>query len=201
MTHSSSGSAPLRIAVVGAGAVGCYFGGMLARAGHRVTLIARPAHVDAMQAHGLHMQTKTFDEHVSVGASADISAIHNAQFVLFCVKSTDTESAATLARPHLSPDAVVLSLQNGVDNAERLRRLLPDHVVAAAVVYVASEMVGPGHVKHLGRGELVIEPFLSVVAEAHTQLRIQRHLGHRTIAVWKDIGRRRHTGSDARRCG
>ena len=79
------------------------------------------------------------------------------KLVLFCVKSTDTESAAAQLRPHLEPDAMLLTLQNGVDNAQRLRALLPQ-VVAAAVVYVATEMAGPGHVRHHGRGELVIEP-------------------------------------------
>jgi 2-dehydropantoate 2-reductase len=78
--------------------------------------------------------------------------------VLFCVKSMDTEAAGEQLRPHLAADALVLCLQNGVDNADRLRAVLPDHRVAAAVVYVATEMAGPGHVKHHGRGELVIEP-------------------------------------------
>ena len=61
-------------------------------------------------------------------------------------------------RAHLAPGALVLCLQNGVDNAERLRSVLPGHAVAAAVVYVATEMAGPGHLRHHGRGELVIEP-------------------------------------------
>ena len=159
MPQSTSGIAPLNVAVIGAGAVGCYFGGMLARAGHTVTLIARPAHVDAIQAHGLRMQTKTFDEQVPVAASTEIESVQGAQLILFCVKSTDTESAALQALPHLARQAVVLSLQNGVNNGDRLRQLLPDQVVASAVVYVATEMAGPGHVKHHGRGELVVEPF------------------------------------------
>jgi 2-dehydropantoate 2-reductase len=61
-------------------------------------------------------------------------------------------------REHLRPDALVLCLQNGVDNADRLRAVLPGQDVAAAVVYVATEMAGPGHLRHHGRGELVIEP-------------------------------------------
>jgi 2-dehydropantoate 2-reductase len=149
----------LTVAVMGAGAVGCYYGGMLARAGHRVTLIGRPQHVDAIARDGLHMDTKGFDEHVPVQASTESSAVAGAQLVLFCVKSGDTESAGAEIRPHLAPGAVVLSLQNGVDNAERLRRVLPQHTVAAVVVYVATEMAGPGHLKHHGRGDLVIEPF------------------------------------------
>jgi 2-dehydropantoate 2-reductase len=148
----------LKVAVMGAGAVGCYYGGMLARAGHEVVLIARPQHVDAINKDGLRMETTTFDEHVRLNASSDPGAVQGAQLVLFCVKSLDTESAGALILPHLAPDALVLCLQNGVDNADRLRTVLPQHAVAAAVVYVATEMVGPGHVKHHGRGELVIEP-------------------------------------------
>ncbi|MEO7106658.1 MAG: 2-dehydropantoate 2-reductase, partial [Rhodoferax sp.] len=69
MTTSQLLQYPLTVAVMGAGAVGCYFGGMLARAGHRVTLIARPAHVQAIEQNGLRMEAKTFDEHVRVAAS------------------------------------------------------------------------------------------------------------------------------------
>ena len=153
----SKTSAPWTVAVMGAGAVGCYFGGMLARAGHRVTLIARPQHAEAISRDGLRMQTRTFDEHVRLQASTDVSAVQGAQLVLFCVKSTDTESAAEAMRPHLSPGALVLTLQNGVDNDERVRSVLP-HEVAASVVYVATEMAGPGHLLHHGRGDLVIAP-------------------------------------------
>lgn len=146
------------IAVMGAGAVGCYFGGMLARAGHDVTLVARPLHVQAIRQDGLRMETRTFDERVRLQASTEPAAIAGARLVLFCVKSTDTEAAGAQMKPYLASDALVLTLQNGVDNAERLRTVLPPQQVAAAVVYVATEMVGPGHVRHHGRGELVIEP-------------------------------------------
>jgi 2-dehydropantoate 2-reductase len=83
--------------------------------------------------------------------------VAGADLVLFCVKSTDTESAGAAMKPYLGSDTLVLTLQNGVDNAERLRHVIPQDV-AAAVVYVATEMAGPGHVRHHGRGELVIEP-------------------------------------------
>ena len=147
----------MKIAVMGAGAVGCYYGGMLARAGHAVVLIGRPQHVAAVRRDGLFMDTQSFQEHVPLQASPDASGVQGAKLVLCCVKSTDTESAAAEMGPHLDPDAVLLSLQNGVDNAERLQALLR-HEVLPAVVYVATEMVGPGHVKHHGRGELVIGP-------------------------------------------
>ncbi|CAG2136135.1 2-dehydropantoate 2-reductase [Cupriavidus yeoncheonensis] len=147
----------MKVAVMGAGAVGCYYGGMLARAGHEVVLIARPQHVQAVEARGLRLQTQSFDEQVGVSASTDAGAVQGADLVLFCVKSTDTQSAALAMKPSLAQGALVLSLQNGVENAETLRGLL-EQEVAAAVVYVATEMAGPGHVRHNGRGELVIEP-------------------------------------------
>ena len=144
----------LRVAVVGAGAVGCYYGGMLARAGVPVTLIGRPPHVEAMRRDGLRLTSATFDEHIPVDASTDIAAVAGATLVLVCVKSTDTERTGAQLAPHLAPDARVLSLQNGVDNAARLQAAL-GRPAAPAVVYVACEMGGPGHVRHLGRGELV----------------------------------------------
>jgi 2-dehydropantoate 2-reductase len=148
----------LKIAVMGAGAVGCYFGGMLARAGHEVTLVARPQHVQAIRRDGLRLQATGFDEQIPVAASSQAAAVQGADVVLFSVKSTDTEAAGLEIRPHLGPGTLVLCLQNGVDNADRLRSVLPGHEVAAAVVYVATEMAGPGHVRHHGRGDLVVEP-------------------------------------------
>lgn len=148
----------LHVTVMGAGAVGCYFGGMLARAGHEVTLVGRPQHVEAVTRAGLRMEARTFDEQVRLRAVADVAQAPPADLVLFCVKSMDTEAAGRALQPLLRPDTLVLCLQNGVDNADRLRAVLPGQEVAAAVVYVATEMAGPGHVKHHGRGELVVEP-------------------------------------------
>ncbi|HUR90121.1 MAG TPA: 2-dehydropantoate 2-reductase [Ramlibacter sp.] len=152
----------MKVAVMGAGAVGCYFGGMLARAGHDVTLIARPQHVEAINRDGLRMDTKTFDEHVRLKASSDPAAIKGAQLVLFCVKSGDTEAAGMQIKPYIGTEAVVLCLQNGCDNDQRLRTVLTEPEVAAAVVYVGTEMLGAGHVKHHGRGELVIDPVRNI---------------------------------------
>ncbi|SFQ57662.1 2-dehydropantoate 2-reductase [Variovorax sp. OK605] len=147
----------MKVAVMGAGAVGCYYGAMLARAGHEVVLVGRPSHVEAVKAQGLRLETQAFDAHVRMAASTEAGAVQGADLVLFCVKSTDTESAAAQIAPHLAPDALVLTLQNGVDNDARVRSVLSNDV-AAAVVYVATEMAGPGHVRHHGRGELVIAP-------------------------------------------
>src|SRR6058998_2246464 len=127
------------IAVMGAGAVGCYYGGMLARAGHDVTLIGRAQHVEVMRSSGLRMETKAFDANVPMQASAEASGARGAKLVLFSVKSTDTERAGAALAPYVEPGAVVLSLQNGVDNAERLAAVLGRDVVPA-VVYVAVEV-------------------------------------------------------------
>ena len=143
------------VAVLGAGAVGCYFGGMLARAGHAVTLIGRPAHVEVFRREGLRFEAKTFDERVKVLADTEPSGVKGASLVLFCVKSTDTEAAAAQIAPHLAPGAIVVNLQNGVDNTERIQARVPNPVIPA-VVYVATEMAGPGHLKHHGRGDRVI---------------------------------------------
>ena len=145
----------MRVAVMGAGAVGCYYGGMLARDGNPVTLVGRPQHVEAVHRDGLYLDTQSFQAHVPMGANTEPVGVDGARLVLFCVKSTDTETAARQIAPYLAKDTILLSLQNGVDNAERLQAAL-QHEVIPAVVYVATEMAGPGHVKHHGRGDLVI---------------------------------------------
>ncbi len=145
----------IRVAVLGAGAVGCFYGGMLARAGHEVTLIGRAAHVEAFRSQGLRFEGLKFDERIPVRASTEASAVRGARMVLFCVKSTDTEPAAAQMAPHLDVNAVVINLQNGVDNTERIQARVAQPVIPA-VVYVATEMAGAGHLKHHGRGDLVI---------------------------------------------
>ena len=179
----------MKTAVMGAGAVGCYYGGMLARAGHDVVLIGRAQHVDAVRRDGLFLDTKAFQTHVPMQADTAVSAIKGAKLVLCCVKSTDTESAAAEMAPQLAPDAVVMSLQNGVDNAARLQAALGREVIPA-VVYVATEMAGPGHVKHHGRGELVIGPsapsdmLAKLLADAGVPVQISDNV---TGALWAKL--------------
>lgn len=145
----------MKIAVMGAGAVGCYFGAMLARAGNAVTLVGRPQHVDAVKRHGLMLEHRDFKEAVPVRATTDPAGVADADVVLFCVKSADTEAAGYAMASHLRGDATVLCLQNGVDNADRLQATI-GRIAVPTVVYVAAEMAGPGCVKHHGRGELII---------------------------------------------
>jgi len=144
-----------RLAVLGAGAVGCYFGGMLARAGAPVTLIGRPLHVGAVARHGLFIDGLHFQKYIPVSASTEISAANDAEVVLFCVKTLNTEEAAKSLVPHLAPNAALISLQNGVDNVERIRAAAKIDAYAA-VVYVAAAMTAPGRVKHSGRGDLIL---------------------------------------------
>ncbi len=143
------------IAVLGAGAVGCYFGGLLARAGASVTLIGRPQHVEAITRDGLFLESLHFGQRIPVSASTDVAAVRGAQVVLLCVKTPDTEEAARSLAPHLAGGTVVVSLQNGVDNAERFRSAVGIEALPA-VVYVAAEMTAPGRVKHSGRGDLIL---------------------------------------------
>jgi 2-dehydropantoate 2-reductase len=146
-----------KIAVVGAGAVGGYFGGMLARASAPVVFIGRPPFVDAVKRDGLLLDTTQFKEHVKVEASSDLAAARDAEIVLFCVKTTDTAATAKTLAPLLAKNALVVSMQNGVDNAEQIHAASGLHALAAAV-YVAASVPSPGTVKHVGRGDLVVGP-------------------------------------------
>src|SRR6266852_4474863 len=145
-----------RVAVVGAGAVGGYFGGMLARAGAPVVMIGRSAFVDTVRKNGLLLDTLQFKETVRVEASTGLEAVRGAEIVLFCVKTTDTASTAQALAPRLSTETTLVSLQNGVDNAEKLRAAGIDAL--SSVVYVAASVPEPARVKHVGRGDLVVGP-------------------------------------------
>lgn len=150
----SSHPQPLRVAVYGAGAVGCYFGAKLAEAGTPVTLIGRATHVDAIARNGLLFESGGAKRQVRIDAGTNAGAVREAQIVLVSVKTRDTDDAARSIAPLLRPDALVVSLQNGVDNVERMRAVGIDAL--GAVVYVAAAMAGPGHLRHSGRGDLVI---------------------------------------------
>ena len=150
-------------AIVGAGAVGSFYGAMLARAGHGVTLIGRAPHVQAVSERGLRLHMNGQIHTVSLAASTDLAAVGGADLVLFCVKSPDTDAVARQLAPLLKPAALVMSLQNGVDNAETLARHLTQAVVPVAV-YVATARPAPGEVHHHGPGQLVIGPINAAAA-------------------------------------
>ena len=194
MTEAAPSHTPssplLSVAVMGAGSVGCYFGALLARAGHPVTLIGRPSHMQAINAQGLRLQTASEDLHIPLATNTDAKAVAGADVVLLCVKSTDTETAAAQIKPHLAAHAQVLSLQNGVDNAQRLQAVLGTQAVAPAVVYVATGMAGPGHVRHFGRGELVIAPCPQAreIAQQFSAAQIPTSISESvTAALWQKL--------------
>jgi 2-dehydropantoate 2-reductase len=141
------------VAVMGAGAVGCYYGGMLALAGVPLTLIGRAAHVEATERNGLVIDRADRRDVARVRATTEASAVAGADVVLLCVKSPDTREAAAAMKPHLRDDAVVVSLQNGVANADTIAAVV-EQVVLASVVWVGTWMEGPGVVRHAGRGDL-----------------------------------------------
>jgi 2-dehydropantoate 2-reductase len=157
MTGENPGPPWPKIAVVGAGAVGGYFGGMLARAGAPVVMIGRTPFVQAAKKTGLTLDTLHFKETVPVEAAIELDAARGADIVLFCVKTTDTAATARALVPLLAPNALVVSMQNGVDNVEQIRDASGIEALGA-VVYVAASVPQPAHVKHVGRGDLVVGP-------------------------------------------
>jgi len=119
-------------------------------------MIGRAAFVEAVRTRGLLLDTLQFKDTVHVEGSTDLEAARGADVVLFCVKTTDTESTARSLAPLLSPAATVVSLQNGVDNADKIRAAGINAL--SAVVYVAASVPQPAHIKHVGRGDLVVGP-------------------------------------------
>ena len=146
-----------RVAVAGAGAVGGYFGGMLAAAGAPVLMIGRRPFVEAVSRQGLILERASFRKSVRVGATTEASGVRRADLVLFSVKTTASALMARALAPFLAPGAIVVSLQNGVDNAAEIREAAGIEALPAAV-YVAASMPEPGRVKHAGRGDLILGP-------------------------------------------
>ena len=146
-----------RVAVVGAGAVGGYFGGMFARSGAPTVFIGRKDFADAVNANGLVVDKSQGQERIAARATTEMSAVRDCSLILFCVKANDTLATAKQMAPFLAPDATVVCLQNGVDNADRVR-VAANVVAVPAAVYVAVSVPVPGRVKHLARGDLIIGP-------------------------------------------
>ncbi len=139
----------MRIAVVGAGGVGGYFGGFLARAGHDVTFIARGAHLAALRAGGLRLAGPRGDHEIpSVRATDNAAEIEPVEAVLFCVKCYDTADAARAIAPAVDARTMVLTLQNGVDSAERLGALLPRAGIVPGAAFVSATIEAPGVIRY-----------------------------------------------------
>jgi 2-dehydropantoate 2-reductase len=139
----------MKIAVIGAGGVGGYFGGRLAAADEDVHFVARGAHLHALQMNGLRIQSPKGGVHIPrVNATDDPRIIGPADIVLFTVKMYDVDAAAVLLPPLLGPRTAVITLQNGVEVVDMLTRHIPRHHVAGGVAYVAAVVSAPGVIRH-----------------------------------------------------
>ena len=139
----------MRVTVMGSGGTGGYFGGLLARAGEDVTFIARGAHLSAIRARGLTVRSRLVgDFTVPARATDDPAESGRADLVLFCVKAYDTESAAERLRPAVGPDTVILPVQNGIDSAERIGRVVGSERVIGGLAGVSSVVEAPGVIEH-----------------------------------------------------
>lgn len=146
----------MRLLVVGAGGVGGYFGAKLARAGEDVIVLARGPHLEAIQAHGLRVRSSLEGEFgAPVEAVASVAGLPPVDAVLMCVKSFDTETAAAAIAPVIAPDTAVLSLQNGVDNEDRVDAVLGSGHALGGAAYVFATIESPGVIAHRFAGRIV----------------------------------------------
>lgn len=146
----------MRIAVVGVGGLGGYFGGRLARAGEDVTFIARGATLQALVERGLDVRSAHGDFRVFVNASDDPASVGAVDLVLFVVKTYDTNAAAAEIAPLVGTETTILSLQNGVGNAERVRQLVGRGHPLGGVAYIEAAVESPGVIAQLSQLQRVI---------------------------------------------
>jgi 2-dehydropantoate 2-reductase len=141
----------MRVAVMAAGAVGGYFGGRMAAAGHDVAFIARGAHRDAIRRHGLKIESTHGDLHLKdVNVTDDPKQVGAVDLVLFAVKLWDTETAGEQTRPLVGSNTRVITLQNGVDSVERLAPILGDDAMIGGATYIVTTIARPGVIRHTG---------------------------------------------------
>ncbi len=147
-----------KICIVGAGALGCLFAGLLCRAGYSVILTVRNEKQAAeLKRNGLRIQcgTETREEKCQA-VTSEVLKTRRPAIIIVCVKSYDTEGAARMLLNCIEPGTVVMTLQNGLDNAAVLQRLLPEATVIAGVTSHGSTLLGTGHVRHAGTGETIV---------------------------------------------
>ena len=146
----------MRIAVMGAGAVGAYFGAKLSASGHNVAFLARGAHLDALRREGLRVDSPGGNLRIQNALfTNDPGEVAAVDLILFCVKSYDTDAAIGALAPMIGSVTTILSLQNGVDNADKIAARWGEKHTLAGVVYLGSQLVGPGTIKHWAGGRIV----------------------------------------------
>lgn len=142
----------MRIAIMGAGAVGGYFGGLLARAGHEVAMVARGPHLQAMREHGLALEGPRGRIEIAAGTievTDDPARLAPCDVVLFCVKTYDTETAAASVRALVGKGGLVISLQNGIDGQERIGAVLGSDRVLGGLALVSALIETPGVIRYV----------------------------------------------------
>lgn len=162
----------MRVAVMGTGGTGGFYGGLLARSGDEVTFIARGAHLEAIRTRGLTVKSRLAgDFTIPARATADPREIDAVDLVLFCVKTYDTEAAAALIRPVVGPDTVILSVQNGIDNDERIARVVGGGTAIAVAAQVNAHVQEPGVIAQTaGAGRLIFGADAGNLGQRNAQL-------------------------------
>jgi 2-dehydropantoate 2-reductase len=185
----------MRIAIMAAGAVGGYFGGRLAAAGHDVAFMARGAHRDAIRRNGLKIESALGDLHLQrVNVTDDASEIGPVDLVLFAVKLWDTETAGEQTRALVGPETRVITLQNGVDSVERLVAILGDGVIIGGTTHVVARLAEPGIIRHTGtmakircgrldgRPDAVLAAYVEQIKNAKIDITLADHM---LLDIWK----------------
>ena len=140
----------MKIAVLGSGAVGGYYGALLARAGHNVVFIARGAHLDAIRSHGLRVRGPLGDWQVGARAEHDTARVGHVDLVLFAVKTYDNDTALPLLPPLVGTSTVVVTLQNGVDSPDAVAAVVSRAHVVGGAAYIATALSTPGAIEQTG---------------------------------------------------
>jgi 2-dehydropantoate 2-reductase len=142
----------MKILVMGTGGVGGYYGGLLAEKGHEVTFVARGAHLEAIRRDGLKIKSVHGDFTVfPANAAQDPAETGTTELVLFCVKTYNTDEAAQAIRPVIGPDTMVMSLQNGIDAAERIGNVIGMQHVVGGVTWLSSALEAPGVIRQVSQ--------------------------------------------------
>jgi 2-dehydropantoate 2-reductase len=141
----------MKIGVMGTGGVGGYFGGYLARAGMDIHFLARGKHLQALQEDGLEIVTNNENFRVRIHATSEPDDIGPVDLLLFCVKAHDTEQAARYVESMVEEDTVILTLQNGIDNVEKLAQYFGEEKILGGTAYIESTIASPGVIAHSGQ--------------------------------------------------
>jgi 2-dehydropantoate 2-reductase len=185
----------MRMAVMAAGAVGGYFGGRMAAAGHDVIFIARGAHGDAIRRDGLRIESALGDLHLkNLNVTDDPKQVGPVELVLFAVKLWDTETAGEQTRPLVGSNTRVITLQNGVDSVERLAPILGDDVTIGGATYIVTTIAKPGVIRHTGaraevrcgrldrRPDAVLAGYVQQMKSANIEITLADHM---LLDIWK----------------